>query len=46
VYYAYYGLPYGIEYQTLLIDDEPSKTLQIPKWSGFFFLSPFGVRFC
>jgi hypothetical protein len=27
VYYACHGLPYGMENQTLLIDDEPSKTL-------------------
>ncbi len=27
VYYAYCGLPYGMEDQTLLIDDEPSKVL-------------------
>jgi hypothetical protein len=39
------GLLYGMEDQTLLIDDEPSKVLQNPKWSGFFG-SLYGVRFC
>ncbi len=34
VYYGCYGLPYGKEYQTLLIDDEPNKTFQNLKWSG------------
>jgi len=38
-------LPYGKEDQTLLIDDELSKTLQNSKWSGlfqsFFFLKSF-----
>ncbi len=29
VYYAYCGLPYGKENQTLLIDDETSKALRI-----------------
>jgi hypothetical protein len=32
-----YLMGWKLEYQTLLIDDEPSKALQIPKWSGFFF---------
>jgi hypothetical protein len=36
VYYACHGLPYGMENQTLLIDDEPSKTLWNAKWSGLF----------
>jgi hypothetical protein len=45
VYYVCRGLPYGMEDQTLLIDDKPSKTFQNPKWSGFFWnLSR--VRFC
>jgi hypothetical protein len=30
------GPPCGKEDQTLLIDDEPSKVLQNPKWSGLF----------
>ncbi len=34
VYYGCHGLPYGKENQTLLIDDEPSKTFQNRKWSG------------
>jgi hypothetical protein len=37
------GLPYGDKDQTLLIDDEPSKALQNPKWSGLF-LEPFKGR--
>jgi hypothetical protein len=37
VYYVCLGLPYGKKDQTLLIDDEPTKTLWNPKWSGFFF---------
>jgi hypothetical protein len=37
VYYAYCGLPYWMEDQTLLIDDKLSETLWNPKWSGFFF---------
>jgi hypothetical protein len=36
VYYAYLGLPYGKEDQTLLIDNEPTKALRNLKWSGFF----------
>jgi len=35
VYYACSGLPYGMENQTLLIDDEPNKVLQ----NGFFLKS-------
>jgi hypothetical protein len=34
------GLPYGDMDQTLLIDDEFSKALRNPKWSGLF-LEPF-----
>jgi hypothetical protein len=45
VYYVCCGLPYGMEDQTLLVDDEPNKTLQNPKWSGFFG-NLFEVRFC
>jgi hypothetical protein len=37
------GLLYGDKDQTLLIDDEPSKALQNPKWSGLF-LEPFKGR--
>jgi hypothetical protein len=36
VYYACRMLPYGMEDQTLLIDDEPNKTFWNPKWSDFF----------
>jgi hypothetical protein len=36
VYYNYCGLPHGEDNQTLLIDDEPNKALQNPKWNGFF----------
>jgi len=36
VYYGCCGLPYGSENQTLLIEGEPCKTLQNPKWSGLF----------
>jgi hypothetical protein len=36
MYYTCCGLPYGKEDQTLLIDDEPNKVIQNPKWSGFF----------
>jgi hypothetical protein len=36
IYYAYRGLLYGKEDQTLLIHDEPSKVLWNPMWSGFF----------
>ncbi len=36
VYYACHGLPYGKEDQTSLIDDDPSKVFQNPKWNGFF----------
>ncbi len=39
VYYACCGLLYGNEYQTLLIDDEPIKVLQNPKWSDIFLKS-------
>jgi hypothetical protein len=31
MYYNGYGLPYGKEDQTLLIDDEPNKTFSNPK---------------
>jgi hypothetical protein len=31
-----------MENQTLLIDDEPSKSFQNPKWSGFFLESFWG----
>jgi hypothetical protein len=37
VYYACFGLPYGKEDKTLLIDNEPTKVLWNPKWSGVFF---------
>jgi hypothetical protein len=36
VYYGCRGLPYGKENQILLINDEPSKTIQNLKWSGLF----------
>jgi hypothetical protein len=36
VYYACHGLPYGMEDQTLLINDECSKVLRNPKWNNFF----------
>jgi hypothetical protein len=36
MHYACHGLPYGKEDQTLLINDEPSRALWNPKWSGFF----------
>ncbi len=36
VYYGCCGLPYGRENQTLLIEGEPCKTLQNPKWSDLF----------
>jgi hypothetical protein len=36
MYYGCRGLPYGKEDQTLMIDDEPSKTLRNLKWSGLF----------
>jgi hypothetical protein len=36
VYYGCSGLPYGKEDQTLMIDDEPNKTLWNSKWSGLF----------
>ncbi len=36
VYYACYGLFYKKENQMLLIDDEPTKVFQNPKWSGLF----------
>jgi len=36
VYYACHGLSYGLEDQTLLINNEPYKTLYNSKWSGFF----------
>jgi hypothetical protein len=39
-YLACRGLHYGDKDQTLFIDDEPSKALQNPKWSGLF-LEPF-----
>ncbi len=39
VYYACYGLPYKKENQMLLIDDEPTKVFQNPKWSGLYFES-------
>jgi len=39
MYYAYPGLPYGKEDQTLLINDEPTKAFQNLKWSGFFLKS-------
>jgi hypothetical protein len=45
VCYACGGLPYGMEDQTLLIDDELSKAFPNPKWSDFFW-SPSRVRFC
>jgi len=40
VHFACKGLPYGDRDQTLLIDDEPNKAFQNPKWSGLF-LEPF-----
>jgi hypothetical protein len=36
MYYACPGLPYGKEDQTLLIDDEPTKTFRNLKWSGLW----------
>ncbi len=39
VYYGCRGLLYGKENQPLLIDDEPNKTFQNPKWSGLFLKS-------
>jgi hypothetical protein len=36
MYYACHGLFYGKDDQTLLIDDEPSKVLWNPMWSGLF----------
>ncbi len=36
MYYGCCGLLYGKEDQTLLIDDEPSKTFWNPNWSDFF----------
>jgi hypothetical protein len=36
VHLACKGLPYGDKDQTLLIDDEPSKAFQNPKWNGLF----------
>ncbi len=39
VYYNYCGLLHGKENQTLLIDDEPNKALQNPKWNGLFLKS-------
>jgi hypothetical protein len=35
VYFACWGLPYGKENQTLLIDDEPNKALRNSKFNGF-----------
>jgi hypothetical protein len=43
VHLAYKGLPYGHKDQILLIDDEPNKAFQNPKWSGLF-LEPFRGR--
>jgi hypothetical protein len=40
VHFACRGLPYGDKNQTLFINDESSKALQNPKWSGLF-LKPF-----
>ncbi len=37
-----HGLPYGMEDQTLLIDDKPSKALRNAKWSGLFLESFWG----
>jgi len=36
IYYGCCGLPYGKEYQTLFIVDEPNKVLWRSKWSGLF----------
>ncbi len=36
LYYGCCGLPYGKEDQTLLIHNEPSKTLLNPKWNSLF----------
>jgi len=36
VYYACHGLPYGMEDQTLLINDECNEVFQNLKWSNFF----------
>jgi hypothetical protein len=44
-YYGCCGLPYGKEYQTLLINDEPSKVLWNSKWSDFFLESFRGQMF-
>jgi hypothetical protein len=40
VHFACKGLLYGDKDQTLFIDDELTKALQNPKWSGLF-LEPF-----
>jgi hypothetical protein len=45
VHLASKGLPYGDKDKTLFIDDEPSKTLQNPKWSGLFLESFRGCEF-
>ncbi len=37
VYYGCRGKDYGMEDQTLLIDDEPNKVFWNPKWTGLFF---------
>jgi hypothetical protein len=36
VYYACCGLPYKKEDQMLLIDNEPNKMFQNPKWNSLF----------
>jgi hypothetical protein len=36
LYYGCYGLLYEKEDQTLLIHNEPSKTILNPKWSSLF----------
>jgi hypothetical protein len=36
IHFACKGLPYEDKDQKLLIDDEPNKAIQNPKWNGFF----------